>query len=276
MTITRHPTRRALLLGSGALAASVFPPTAAVAATDRELMALLAGVEQLQVERYSALLDTFADADFAAEGFPDGTRALLETVLRAEEAQLAVLDGRTTALVVDAVAHNLRGALASVLDLENVAVAAYAGVIPRLGRQGLIPEMVGIHSVEARHAAWLASLLGAQPFGSAVDTPLSPGEVVTRLEAMMSTPRADATPAVTDDGASLALAAIAADLGVSETALQVDSVAPRDWPDTALGCPREGEFYAQVITPGYRIVVNVEGEEIVYHTDREGAIVRCP
>jgi hypothetical protein len=48
-----------------------------------------------------------------------------------------------------------------------------------------------------------------------------------------------------------------------------------EWPDTSLGCPKPGEFYAQVITPGYLIVLAVDGEEIEYHADEAGNAVRC-
>ena len=35
-------------------------------------------------------------------------------------------------------------------------------------------------------------------------------------------------------------------------------------------------LYAQVITPGYLVVVEVSGERIEYHTDELGTVVRCP
>jgi hypothetical protein len=278
MSITRHPTRRALLIGSGALATGALPlvPVRAAPASDRELLALMAVVEQVQIDHYAALLDAFADHAFAAEDLPEGSRARVETMLRAEEAQLAALDGATVVPTGVVVTGSLREALAGALELENFAVAAYAGVIPRLGRQGLIPELVGIHSADARHAAWLASLLGSEPFAAPIDASLAPGEVVARLEAMVSSPSSGATPTAMEEGATLAISAIAAELGVAEETIQVVSVEPRDWPDTSLGCPREGEVYAEVITPGYEIVVVAEGEEVVFHADREGAVVRCP
>ncbi len=51
---------------------------------------------------------------------------------------------------------------------------------------------------------------------------------------------------------------------------------PRDWPDSSLGCPQPDMLYAQVITPGYLVVVEVSGEPIEYHTDDRGTVVRCP
>jgi hypothetical protein len=37
------------------------------------------------------------------------------------------------------------------------------------------------------------------------------------------------------------------------------------WRDSSLGCPQPGMMYAQVITPGYRIVLEVGGEQYAYH-----------
>jgi hypothetical protein len=35
-------------------------------------------------------------------------------------------------------------------------------------------------------------------------------------------------------------------------------------------------LYAQVVTPGYLVLVDVSGEQIEYHTDERGTVVRCP
>lgn len=48
-----------------------------------------------------------------------------------------------------------------------------------------------------------------------------------------------------------------------------------DWPSPALGCPEEGRFYPQVVTPGYLVVVVVEGRSLEYHTDRGVTVVSC-
>ena len=63
--------------------------------------------------------------------------------------------------------------------------------------------------------------------------------------------------------------------GVDPTAVQVISVQARDWPDTSLGCPKPGMFYAQVITPGYLIVLEVAGRRLEYHTDSARRVEPC-
>ena len=70
--------------------------------------------------------------------------------------------------------------------------------------------------------------------------------------------------------------AVVATLGLTESAtITVVELEAIDWPDSSLGCPVDGEFYAQVITPGFRIVVEVDGERTELHTDLEGNAVGC-
>lgn len=57
--------------------------------------------------------------------------------------------------------------------------------------------------------------------------------------------------------------------------LIVIEVEERIWPDTSLGCPEPGRLYAQVLTPGYRIVLGAGDERYVYHTSNARAVF-CP
>jgi hypothetical protein len=47
------------------------------------------------------------------------------------------------------------------------------------------------------------------------------------------------------------------------------------WPDGSLGCRVPGEVYPQVITPGYWIVLSVDGTEHDYRATESGAIRPC-
>ena len=47
-----------------------------------------------------------------------------------------------------------------------------------------------------------------------------------------------------------------------------------DWPDSCLGLAQSDEFCAQVITPGYRIILGTLDREYEFHTDRSGENVR--
>ena len=53
---------------------------------------------------------------------------------------------------------------------------------------------------------------------------------------------------------SAAREALAEKLGIAADVPQLIVFEPVDWPDTSLGCPEPGKVYAQVITPGFRLV----------------------
>ena len=51
---------------------------------------------------------------------------------------------------------------------------------------------------------------------------------------------------------------------------------PVEWNDTSLGCPMPGLVYAQVITPGFRLVFDYQGQQNEYHTNQDGSnVVTC-
>lgn len=54
--------------------------------------------------------------------------------------------------------------------------------------------------------------------------------------------------------------------------VRVVSVEAVQWRDSSLGCPQPGMNYLQVITPGYRIELEVGGEIYTYHAGQERAI----
>jgi hypothetical protein len=47
------------------------------------------------------------------------------------------------------------------------------------------------------------------------------------------------------------------------------------WPDASLGCPQPGMVYAEVLTPGYLILLNADSEEYEYHTSRSTEVIYC-
>lgn len=139
--------------------------------------------------------------------------------------------------------------------------------------------------------AMLTAACGSLPLAvTATPTPsATPSPTSTPRPAETSTPKPTVapTPAVTVLGLATApiqaepsLLAAAADLAerleLPEGAeVTVKSVTEREWSDASLGCPQPGMVYAQVITPGYVVVIEAEGEEYTYHTDTRGNAVAC-
>ena len=67
--------------------------------------------------------------------------------------------------------------LKTAVALEDLAVAAYKGQAPKLKSNAVLAAAVGIHSVEARHAAWMRALFGITPAVNAFDKPASRSSV---------------------------------------------------------------------------------------------------
>jgi Ferritin-like domain len=63
--------------------------------------------------------------------------------------------------------------LKTAVAFEDLAVAAYKGQAPKLKSRAVLAAAVGIHSVEARHAAWMRELFGITPAVRAFDRPSS-------------------------------------------------------------------------------------------------------
>lgn len=63
------------------------------------------------------------------------------------------------------------------------------------------------------------------------------------------------------------------DAGAGAALVSVEAV---DWPDACLGAARADEMCAEVITPGYRIVLEQAGETREYRASRAGQFRRVP
>jgi len=68
--------------------------------------------------------------------------------------------------------------LAVAQALENTGVAAYKGAAPTVSNDAVFSAAIGIHSVEARHAALLNEVNATSPFPNGVDEPKTMDEVV--------------------------------------------------------------------------------------------------
>lgn len=107
--------------------------------------------------------------------------------------------------------------------------------------------------------------------------PTELGEPVSPVkEPTMAPTSGEATPL---PGSEKALTAATADLakraGVSASDINLVSMEAVEWNDASLGCPKEGYMYAQVITPGFLIILSTQDQQYEYHTDQAGNVVLC-
>jgi hypothetical protein len=111
----------------------------------------------------------------------------------------------------------------------------------------------------------------------------------SQSESPLSTPTAsEPTPAVVEPAPTVGEPTVPAEatevtlvkqdlaqrLDIAVDQIRVVSVRDVDWPDTSLGCPKPDMSYAEVITPGFEIILEAGGQEYAYHTSG-GDYVQC-
>jgi ferritin-like protein len=182
------PTRGQVLGGAraaaGALAACLVLPSGAFAARvsrhDRSILNYALSLEYLQdafyteADRVGALTGARRTAAGVLGGVERAHVRAFRSLLGSSAAPRPRFDFRGTTEEDDAF---LRTAVA----FEDLSVAAYKAQAPRIASRAVLQAAVGIHSVEARHAAWMRHLVGVQPAASAFDEPKGRRQVVATV-----------------------------------------------------------------------------------------------
>lgn len=90
----------------------------------------------------------------------------------------------------------------------------------------------------------------------------------TAMISLSDTEQAIATRAVDE---------LAAELGVAGSDITITAMESVEWPDASLGCPEEGMMYAAVLTSGYKIMLDADGQQYEYHssTREDSNVVKC-
>ncbi|HRN70958.1 MAG TPA: hypothetical protein PLS49_07305 [Candidatus Woesebacteria bacterium] len=63
--------------------------------------------------------------------------------------------------------------------------------------------------------------------------------------------------------------------GITPAMVIVKDVSAQDFNDASLGCPKPEEMYAQVITPGYQVLLEVQGTEYDYRLTDQDNVILC-
>jgi hypothetical protein len=90
-------------------------------------------------------------------------------------------------------------------------------------------------------------------------TPSAPTPSDPALQALIETAKAD----------------LAQRLSIPVTQIDFLEATEVEWSDSSLDCPQPGMDYLQVITPGYRILLEVDGTNHEYHSNRDAYLVYC-
>jgi hypothetical protein len=148
--------------------------------------------------------------------------------------------------------------------------------IPMIPRRALPILAVGLIS------ACAAS--GVPPDGSGeVDAEASASEPAatrppfTTTSPIESEPPIDGPAEVPDEIWPAVIEALDAELdgAVDASAVQLVSVMEVTWSDGSLGCPKPGEVYTQALVDGFRVVVELDGEEYDYRIPPNGEPRLC-
>jgi hypothetical protein len=76
-------------------------------------------------------------------------------------------------------------------------------------------------------------------------------------------------------GVSSAKTALATRLNISESKILILEALDTEWPDSCLGIQEQGVSCAQVITPGYNVLMQANGKEYRYRTNVSGSVVKA-
>lgn len=93
-------------------------------------------------------------------------------------------------------------------------------------------------------------------------------------EATDEQPNGGAEGGLNINGSQAAIEALAEKLGVSVEEITLVSVEHVEWSDSCLGLGGPDEMCAQAITPGWNVLLEVNGDQYEVHTDETGASVR--
>jgi hypothetical protein len=177
---SRLPRGRLLGAAAGAVAAfgSVASPArGAVTAGDVAILNYALVLEYLQAAFYTETERVGAVVGQAARA--------VRVVGAVERAHVAAFRKLLGAKAVKRPAFDFRGTteerqafLKTAVAFEDLAVAAYKGQAHLIESDAVLAAAIAIHSVEARHAAWMRHLFGIRPATSPFDEAKPKGEIL--------------------------------------------------------------------------------------------------
>ena len=174
--VTRGTFLAGALGGTAALVGLAAEPAAAQTARDVAILNYALTLEYLQAafyteaERMGALRARAAEAAGVVGAVERAHVKAFKDVLGGKAVKRPSFDFQGTT-------EDQNAFLKTAVAFEDLAVEAYKGQAPRLQTKSALAAALAIHSVEARHAAWMRYLFGVEPATRAFDQPRSKQEI---------------------------------------------------------------------------------------------------
>jgi len=165
--------------------------------TDVDVLNYALTLEHLENAFYRTGLETFDAADFlesdativSTEADAEVLYENLETIGEHEAAHVDLLTQAVELLggtpveeaEYDFGLEDVAGFMSLASTLENTGVAAYAGAAPAIESPDLLRTALGVHSVEARHAAVVTAAGSGDPYPDVIDDPAAQSEVLAAV-----------------------------------------------------------------------------------------------
>jgi Ferritin-like domain len=191
--ITRRDLVRGAVGGAAFTALALPREAAAVSKGDVDILNYALVLEYLQASFY-----TEAERRGALR---EDARKAARIVGAVERAHVTALKGALGRQAVKRPFFNFRGTtedpdafIRTAVAFEDLGTAAYKGQAPKIESPQILAAALSIHSVEARHAAWIRFLAGVQPAVDALDEPKSKGETLRLVRStrfIVAPPRAE-------------------------------------------------------------------------------------
>ena len=185
--------RRAAIGGAALLGVSAAPAQAAADGRDEAILNYALTLEYVQeafygeAERLGVLTGGIAEQARVVGAHERAHVKAFREVLGASAVKRPRFDFRGATENADAFRR-------TAVAFEDLAVAAYKGQAPLIQRRAYLVQALAIHTVEARHAAWIRRLAGFTPAPDAFDEPRSKQSTLgivaaTRFEVMKTQSR---------------------------------------------------------------------------------------
>ncbi len=171
---TRADLLRGAIVGGGALLAAAAAPASAASSSARDVSILNFA---LTLEELQSVFYTEVEGNKVLRG---ELKRQADTVGGHERSHVKAIRGALGSAAIKSPHFDFGGATESsdafrrtAVAFEDLAVAAYKGQAPHISSRQYLASALAIHSVEARHAAWIRRLAAKPPVSGPFDEPLT-------------------------------------------------------------------------------------------------------